>query len=142
LSEPIEILDHLADCQLLLVIDACHTGAAPGSIFRFEWPKACFGFGRANSTHRLGLTASLELAAALGQLPKQVILFAVEIHNADPGGALTPAVQTAVAELSRKVLAEVDQYRRRQCAKLAHVNPANATIDVVPGHKSAGGSVP
>jgi hydrogenase maturation protease len=92
-----------------IVIDAASTGAAPGTIRRFEvhaaplpeaWDSA--------STHAFGVGHALELARALGDLPPRTIVYGVEAQACEPGDGLSPAVETALDELEQRVAEELE----------------------------------
>ena len=64
------------------------------------------------SSHAFGLPEALALARALGLLPREVVIYAVEGTCFDHGAALGEAVAAAVEEVADRVVAEVARLRR------------------------------
>ena len=91
----------------VLVLDAIRTGAAPGTIYRSHWPDPRIDSDRPGSTHSLRVAEALQLAASVGLLPAQVVLYGVELHSLQPGAGLTAEVSAAVSELVRQIEAEL-----------------------------------
>jgi hydrogenase maturation protease len=106
-ADPLGVLDWLDGCACLVLVDACHSGAPPGTVVRLAWPDDRLA-GRANpSSHGFGVAEVLALAEALGRLPPRVVLMGVDAAACQPGAALSPPVRAALAELTRRVLEEV-----------------------------------
>ncbi len=105
-SDPLAVLDCPLGCELLVVIDVCRGAGSAGSCHRFVWPDPRLIAGGGVSSHGIGLASALELAAALGQLPPRVIVFAIEGDSAEPGANLSQVIKTAVPEIVSRVLAE------------------------------------
>jgi hydrogenase maturation protease len=108
LAEPLALLEHLDGCSRLVVVDACRTGATPGTVIRLAWPDCGLSQDAGASTHGFGVAAALGLAQALGKLPPRVVLIGVEVEACGPGATLSPAVRAALPELCRRVLEEID----------------------------------
>jgi len=95
-GEPLELIEACEGAQAVWLIDAASSGAAPGSVHRFdaserELPAAMFRV----STHRLGVGEALELARTLGRLPPRVTVYGIEGARFDAGAELSPAVAAA-----------------------------------------------
>lgn len=115
---PPRIIEHAGDVTALLLeldgveqvflIDACISGAPPGTIHRFDvssaaMPAVASGF----STHGFGPAAAVELARALGGLPRRSIVYAIEGASFEAGAPLSPPVAASVAEAVRRLHAEI-----------------------------------
>jgi hydrogenase maturation protease len=115
----VEIVQPLADgtgmvarwngAEAAFLIDSVLSGSSPGRIFRFEpflepIPENVF---RTTTTHRLGLTQIVQLARALGQLPKRLIAYGIEGASFDHGAKMTEEVAKAVEQVSSLVTAEI-----------------------------------
>jgi hydrogenase maturation protease len=102
------LIDAWQGTEHLFIIDAAHSGAVPGTIARFDasidklphdlvW----------SSTHTFGVGEAVELSRVLKQLPKQVIVYAIEGRCFDTGVALAPeverGVQAAAAQIAREL---------------------------------------
>jgi hydrogenase maturation protease len=102
-----QLLDYLHGCQRAILIDACLSAQAPGTITQLRWPDPRIGEQHRRSTHTLSVGDMLSLAQELGRLPPQVVLFGVEISGCRPGTELSPEVEGALAELEQRVLEEL-----------------------------------
>lgn len=112
LAAPLELLDQMAGCERMVVLDACRTGAPPGTLVRLEWPDPRIASAGFASTHQLGLADVLRLAETLQRLPRRVILFGVELRRAEPGQtALSQAVERGLPLLERLVLEELSTHQ-------------------------------
>jgi hydrogenase maturation protease len=90
----------------VVLIDAMHSGAAVGSIRRFDredWPQ----YGDGLSSHGFGVLAALALARELGGLPPRLDLYGIEIASANPGEVPGETILTAVQELARQIASEI-----------------------------------
>jgi len=59
------------------------------------------------STHGFGAAAAVELARALGRLPRLSVVYAIEGASFAAGAALSPPVAKAAAEVVRRLGAEI-----------------------------------
>jgi hydrogenase maturation protease len=59
------------------------------------------------STHAFGVGEAIELARALGRLPRRVLVYGVEGREFAAGEGLSPAVAAAVEPLVAELLEEV-----------------------------------
>ena len=106
LSDPIDLLNHLAGVELLVVIDACEATDSPGSITRWEWGDSTSDEDRSHSTHRFSVIQALELASVLGRLPVRTVIYGVEIEACRPATDLSPSVLASFPDLVQRVLSE------------------------------------
>jgi hydrogenase maturation protease len=93
----------------VILVDAAHSGAAPGTIHRFAaaettMPRRFFHA----STHELGVAEAVELARSLGRLPERLIVYAIEGVCFAAGAELSPAVAEAVEPLAGRILIELN----------------------------------
>lgn len=93
----------------VVLVDACRSGAEVGAIRRIDarreaLPKDPPG----HSSHGFGLAAAIELSRALGSLPDELVVYAIEAGSLDHGTALSPAVAAAVPRVARRIVAELD----------------------------------
>ena len=94
------LLDALAGVEAAILIDAVQSGAAPGTVHRFDaatrpLPPTLLRC----STHALGVAEAVELARALGQLPARLAVYGIEGADFDIGEGLSPPVAAAAAAL-------------------------------------------
>ena len=77
-GDGISLMDSWKDADAVILIDAVHSGAQPGTIHRFDAhtqpiPAKFFHY----STHVFGVAESIELARALKQLPPLFIVYGI-----------------------------------------------------------------
>jgi hydrogenase maturation protease len=111
-----EVSERWADFPFVVLIDAARSGAAPGTIFRFDARRERIPhvFTTHVSSHGFGVAEAIALAEALDRLPATLIIYGIEGQNFAPGAALSPAVQSAVSTLTRRVIAELRPQSRRR----------------------------
>jgi hydrogenase maturation protease len=99
-GEATALLAHFEGADAAILIDACVSGAAPGTVRRFDaaeapLPSAAFGL----SSHGLGLSEAIELARTLGALPPRCVVYAIEGQRFDVGAPLSDAAAAAIEEV-------------------------------------------
>jgi hydrogenase maturation protease len=107
-GEATSVLARLEGADAAFIVDACVSGRAPGEIRRFdlgEGPLPQTGFGA--STHGFGLAEALELARALGALPRRCVVYAIEGENFAIGASLSPRVAAAVETVAERLCADI-----------------------------------
>jgi hydrogenase maturation protease len=105
----VELIDLMAECELLILVDAVSSGVTPGTGHWVEWQPgllASRGTERASS-HGLGLDDVLKLATALGKLPPKVILWGLEVASTRPGLGLSTDVAKAVPDMVEQLKREL-----------------------------------
>ena len=108
-QEPSRLLDAWDGADLAVVVDACASGEAPGTIHRFDvsdrfLPARVFR----SSTHAFGVGDAVELARALDRLPRRVVVFGVEGGQFAAGAGLSPPVESAVERVAENVVRELE----------------------------------
>lgn len=106
-SEPCRLLDHLDNCDHLILVDAARGGQAPGTVRRLTCPGDDLLTSLGRSSHGLGLGAILALGEALNRLPPRVTIFGLEAGDCAPDGDLSAAAAVALPVLRDAVLAEL-----------------------------------
>ncbi len=102
------VLAQLEGAACAFLVDACLSGAPPGSIRRLDAGAAPLAPGALGlSTHGFGLGEAIELARILGQLPPVCVVYAIEGACFEAGAPLSPAVAAAVAEAAKRLRAEI-----------------------------------
>jgi hydrogenase maturation protease len=84
----------------VMVVDSASSGAAPGTIHRFDAIAEPLPTDVLSSTHAFGVAEAVELARALGRLPPAMTVYAIEGARFDVGQELSPEVEAAVAQLA------------------------------------------
>lgn len=95
------LLDAWHGAAAAIVIDAASSGAAPGTIQRFDaatrpLPVRVFV---SSSSHAFGVAEGIELGRALARLPASLTAYAIEGANFEAGTELSPEVDAAVDSL-------------------------------------------
>lgn len=111
-EEPSRLMDAWEGADSLVLVDTVSSGAPPGTLHRFDAgeeavPARTFR----SSTHAIGIAETIELARALGRLPRRVRVYGVEAGGFETGAALTPAVAAAVISLAAAVLHDLEEER-------------------------------
>jgi len=89
--------------ETVIIIDAVMSGAAPGTIHRFDasaqpLPKDAFRC----STHAFGVAEAIELSRALSELPQSLVVYGIEGKKFAAGVGLSSEVEKAVGEVARR----------------------------------------
>ena len=104
-EEPTRLIDAWDGLDLVVIVDAVRSGAAPGTVHRFDRGAlplpADLGLA---STHAFSIADTLELGRALGRAPQRVVVLGVEGSAFDLGDPLTPAVEAAVPRVVDEAL--------------------------------------
>jgi len=88
----------------VVLVDAAHSGAAPGTIHIFPTvADVPARHGTGTSTHGFGVAEALALAKELGRLPRRCAVVAIEGADYDLGAQLSPAVRAAVDSVVARV---------------------------------------
>jgi hydrogenase maturation protease len=114
-GEATGILAALEKAEAAFVIDACLSGAAAGTIRRFDVAEglpAALSFGL--SSHGFGLAEAVELAKALGALPPRCIVYAIEGESFEISAPVSAAVTRAIEEVAMRVRDEIHVLLRRE----------------------------
>jgi hydrogenase maturation protease len=106
-QEASRVIDAIEGRDAAVLVDASSSGAAPGTIHRFDAsaePVPARSF--RSSTHAFGVGEAIELARALGKLPATVVVYGIEGARFTAGEGLSPAVDAAVEPAANAVMGE------------------------------------
>lgn len=98
----------LGETSRAIIVDAADLGLRPGA-----WTRLCgdalprFGPRAANSTHSAGLAEALAIGEALGLLPKELVVYAIQPEDLSFQEGLTLSVARAIPQVTSAILAEV-----------------------------------
>jgi hydrogenase maturation protease len=111
-EEPSRLMETWDGAESVLLIDTVASGSRPGTLHRFDAgedavPARTFR----SSTHAIGVADTIELARALGRLPRRVRIYGIEAGGFETGAELTPAVESAVAFLVKDLLRDLEEER-------------------------------
>lgn len=108
-----ELLDALADIDLLLVLDAVKAGRAPGSLVCLQGDEVPVFFRNKISPHQVGIGDVLAGLRFAGTAPRDLVLVGVEPARLDLGLSLSAEVAACLPDL---VAAAAEQLARRGVA--------------------------
>jgi hydrogenase maturation protease len=93
--------------DVVFVVDCVCSGSAAGTVHRFDASRQSLsGQAFPVSTHGFGLQEAVEMARALNQLPRRLIIYGIEGKAFGNGRNLSAAVDRAVPQAVRRILAE------------------------------------
>ena len=107
-GEGVALMESWKDADAVILIDAVHSGAKPGALHRLDAhtqpiPTSFFHY----STHAFGVAEAIELARALGQLPRCLIVYGIEGKTFEAGVGLSPEVERAAQKVAERVLRDL-----------------------------------
>ncbi len=107
-GEPVSLIDTWTGASQVYLIDAVSSGGEPGTVYRFDAtpqpPPTQF---RNRGTHTFSIADAVELAQALGQLPRQLTTYGIEGAMFGAGVGLSPEAEKAVAAVAARLLDEL-----------------------------------
>jgi len=110
-GEVAQLMDLWADSDDVIVIDAVVTGAPVGAVRVWDGHRRLDYGTSSGSTHGLGVGEAVELARALDRLPARLRVFGIEGKRFEIASAMSPEVESAVAEVAKQIAHEVNEQR-------------------------------
>lgn len=103
------LIDAWTGHDRVVLLDAVHSGAAPGTVIRRDLlagalPRDWFRL----SSHQVGVADAVELARAMGTLPRRLVFIGVEGKSFDSGVGLTRRVAAALDGAAAMVVLEAE----------------------------------
>ena len=105
-GDGLTLLEILRDCRGAVLIDALHSGDAPGTLRCIQLLDENIPDEILASTHAVGIRQAIELGKKLRCLPSRVTLYGIAGKDFSLGQGLTPPVQSAAEQLVR-ILSEL-----------------------------------
>jgi hydrogenase maturation protease len=106
--EGLALMELWRDKEMAILVDAVTSGAAPGSVFRFEAHMESPGKPSfRGTTHNYGLPEAIELGKAMNLLPPHVVVYGIEGKRFDAGMGLSIDVETAAEGVVQSIVKEV-----------------------------------
>jgi hydrogenase maturation protease len=107
-GDALALIDDWEGRDAVILVDAAAPGGTPGSIHRIDLLRDALPPELSlSSTHGFGVAEAIGLADALDLLPAQVIAYAIEGANFDPGAPISPQVAAVTGEVAERVAAEL-----------------------------------
>ncbi len=119
---PLDLLDWLEGVRRLHVCDAYHDPSLPGAMRRWEWTAETetskpadmfreFVRLRCGGSHGFGLIETLDLAASLERLPRQIVVWGTAGSNFASGAPISTAIRQALPDIVDTIVNELDHAR-------------------------------
>ena len=102
-GEPSRMLDLWTGADLAVVVDAVHTGDDHGGHVYELTVDRLAPSSTVDTSHRVDLGTTVELARALGRMPARLVVLAVDGTDFGFGTGMTPPVAAAVEPVVRRV---------------------------------------
>lgn len=103
----LETVLHLRDCERVIIVDAAAMGLSPGAWMRFRREEADLRgtySGLKGTLHGAGLAEALELGAALGILPEEIVIYGIQPRDVDWSVGLSEEVQQALPDMCSAII--------------------------------------
>ncbi len=103
-GEGTEVMSAWRKDSRVVVVDAMRSGAAAGTVRRFDALEEGLPVGAFPSlSHRFGLAEAVEMARILGQLPRMLEVWGIEAADLGEGPGLSPEVEAAVNRVAAAI---------------------------------------
>jgi len=107
-GEGAALIELFSSADRVYIADAVQPGGRSGWIYRMDanqgaLPGGFFGC----STHAFSVAEAVEMARALGQLPRKLILYGVEGGQFDHGASLSREVERAAGEVVSRIVGDI-----------------------------------
>ncbi|MCP4593819.1 MAG: hydrogenase maturation protease [bacterium] len=113
-SPGIDLIADMEGVEFFVLVDAAQADSdhPAGTWAKLDYgaPGAKLRVGRQQSTHGLSIAEALELAAALGQLPSQVWVYAVFGERFDLGTEASPETTAVLPSIAQMIERHVAEY--------------------------------
>jgi hydrogenase maturation protease len=107
-GEGAALIDSWKGATWVMLVDAVHSGAPPGTIHCFDARAAQIPTGFFHySTHAFSLAEAIELGRSLNQLPPHLMVYGIEGENFAAGVGLSHPVEQAVEQVVERAATEV-----------------------------------
>lgn len=103
-GDQLALLDEWTGATEVYVVDAVCSGGTPGTVYKFDAADALTERFRHRGTHTFSLADVIELARALGRLPRRLAGFGIEGASFAIGDGLSPQAEAAVDEVTEVLL--------------------------------------
>ncbi len=107
------LVDHVADRDTVIVIDAADGGDAPGTLTWCDAEELLAAIETPLSLHEFGLLETLKMARTLGCAPRQTLVLGVQPEVISLGLGLSDTVERLIPKLIEIALAEAARIAAR-----------------------------
>lgn len=106
----LDLLHGVYGVSHLLVLDAVDTGAAAGTVTRFQGQEV-IDLPTSKSVHLLGLSDLIQVLRLMGAPPMEIVLLGVQPESTEWGTVLTAGVEAAQESLIEAALVQLEDWR-------------------------------
>jgi hydrogenase maturation protease len=106
-TSAMELLDDLANCDLLIIADCVRAGRPPGHLLRLVDDEIPALFRTKLSPHQVGLPEVLATLVITNEAPRRTVLFGVEPESLATGMGLTVTVAATLPHLVTALAREI-----------------------------------
>jgi hydrogenase maturation protease len=107
IGEALDLIEAWSGADDVILVDAVLTGAPVGTVQAWDGRQPLASVRTNASTHGLGVAEAIELAYVLDQLPIRLRVYGIEGRRFELGDEISPQVQRAVAEVVRRIIADL-----------------------------------
>lgn len=109
------LMDEWSCSDLAFVIDCARSGAAPGTIYRFDAlretiPNHLF---RGVSTHSIAVNEAIEMARVMNRLPRGLVVYGIEGQDCSAGSTVTREVLQGADDVIKQIKKEIESLTDR-----------------------------
>jgi hydrogenase maturation protease len=109
-TDGFRLLNVITEADRVIVIDAVRSGAAPGSVYRFDVNDIrSVPPGFMTSVHQVGILEVIELSGLIGKTPRATVI-GVEPKSLEMSMELSPEVKEKIPRIIELVLEEVKRF--------------------------------
>jgi hydrogenase maturation protease len=106
-GDPLSLIDAWSDSDDVILIDTVVSPSKAGSVHVWENPQSLPVTSEAVSSHGLGLAEAIEVARALGRLPRRLRIYGIEGRNFGFGPNLVHEETPGIADATDRILHEI-----------------------------------
>ena len=108
-GDGVGLMERWESSDSVVVIDAMRSGRPVGSLLRHEVGQTGeYRQGSGASSHGFGVSESVELARAMGRLPKSLVIYGIEAASFDLGSEMSIEVKKTIDAVVEAVLKELE----------------------------------
>lgn len=107
-GDQVRLLDIWDQGATVMLVDATCSGAAPGTVTRFDASGPLAHQFTHRGSHTFGLADVIELARAIGRLPLRLTGYGIEGASFGIGDPLSAAAESGIREVTARLLAALE----------------------------------
>jgi hydrogenase maturation protease len=122
-GEALSLIEAWSGSDDVIVIDAVMTGADPGRVHVWDDPQNLRPGASPASSHGLGVGEAIDLARALGRLPRRLRIYGIEARRFEQGTPVSAEIEHAAEEVAQRISRLVSQSPGSETVLLAINDP-------------------